>query len=301
MIRPAIFQGELYDIRPTLHGPMMYPKRDIYVGRSLAQSGEYSEVEWSVMATMLDLHPSSLKVFIDAGANIGVFTVAAAKHIGSAGMVAAFEPQTAMFNALAANVALNGLGNVRVFNEAVGGGKASIVVPKLDLGIEQNYAALTMMNDAKNGDMIQVDTIDNKQFTAISLIKIDVEGMEEQVLMGAWESIKKFQPFVYMECNQKGKQASLINFMEKEFGYQCWWDMPPIFRPDNYFKNPVCPWAGNPITQNLICVPSAQQSFVPEGCGLASVINGLPHVTLNGVTTEMFATAEIPADGIHIG
>jgi FkbM family methyltransferase len=301
MIRPAILQGELYDIRPTLHGPMMYPKRDIYVGRSLAQSGEYSEIEWQAMAKMIDMHPSPMKVFIDAGANIGVFTVAAAKHIGNRGMVAAFEPQTAMFNALAANVALNSLGNVRLFNEAVGGSKDSIVVPRLDLGIEQNYAALTMMNDAKNGDMILVDTIDSKEFASISVLKIDVEGMEEQVLMGAWESIKKFQPFVYMECNQKGKQASLINFMEKEFGYKCWWDMPPIFRPSNFFKNPVCPWAGNPITQNLICVPSAQQSFVPEGCPLASVVDGEPHATLNGVRYFMHATAEIPADGIHIG
>lgn len=301
MIRPAIFQGELYDIRPTLHGPMMYPKRDIYVGRSLAQSGEYSEIEWQVMAKMLDMHPAPLKVFIDAGANIGVFTVAAAKHIGNGGMVAAFEPQTAMFNALAANVALNGLGNVRVFNEAVGVTGKAIIVPRLDLAHDQNFAALTMYNDANAGDSIRVDSIDAKQFASISVLKIDVEGMEEEVLIGAYESIKKFQPFVYMECNQKGKQASLIDFMEKEFGYQCWWDMPRIFRPDNFFKNPVCPWAGNPVTQNLICVPSAQQSFVPEGCPLASVVDGEPHATLNGLRYFMHATAEIPADGIHIG
>lgn len=278
----------------------MYPKRDIYVGRSLAQSGEYSEVEWRIMATMLDLHPAPLKVFIDAGANIGVFTVAAAKHIGNRGMVAAFEPQTAIFNALAANVALNGLGNVRVFNEAVGVTGKAIIVPRLDLSQDQNFAALTMHNDAKAGDSIRVDSIDAKQFASISVLKIDVEGMEEEVLIGAYESIKKFQPFVYMECNQKGKQASLILFMEDEFGYKCWWDMPPIFRPDNYFKNPVCPWAGNPITQNLICVPK-DCDFEPSELPRAYVWNGVPMASKGGIATEMFATAEIPADGIHIG
>jgi FkbM family methyltransferase len=57
---------------------------------------------------------------VDIGANIGTFTVLAASIVGPTGQVIAFEPVSATFARLQANVALNGLHNVVACREAVG-------------------------------------------------------------------------------------------------------------------------------------------------------------------------------------
>src|SRR5918912_3961816 len=54
------------------------------------------------------------QVFVDIGANIGVFTVPAARRVGPKGTVLAIEPAPAIADYLRRNVTLNGLANVRV-------------------------------------------------------------------------------------------------------------------------------------------------------------------------------------------
>ena len=51
-------------------------------------------------------------VFLDVGANVGLYTIAAARIVGNAGRVHAFEPCSQTFSRLEENVLLNGFGNV---------------------------------------------------------------------------------------------------------------------------------------------------------------------------------------------
>jgi hypothetical protein len=83
-------------IRRCRHGTMMYLRQDIYVGRSFAEYGEYSEGE-------VDLFRQCLRpgdVALDIGANFGSHTIPLAQLVGPGGAVYAFEPQRILFQIL---------------------------------------------------------------------------------------------------------------------------------------------------------------------------------------------------------
>jgi hypothetical protein len=82
-------------LKTCRYGPMLYLKRDRYVGRSLDVYGEYSELEMQVFAQLLRLGMSVAEI----GANIGAHTVPLAKLVGPGGAVL---PQRAMFYLLSA-------------------------------------------------------------------------------------------------------------------------------------------------------------------------------------------------------
>src|SRR5690606_13771278 len=67
----ALPEGIAYGLRQCRHGPMLFNKRDLYVGRSLATYGEFSEAEIGLFRQIL--RPGG--VVIEAGANIGAHTV----------------------------------------------------------------------------------------------------------------------------------------------------------------------------------------------------------------------------------
>src|SRR5690606_28828206 len=101
-------EGIAYGLRQCRHGPMLFNKRDLYVGRSLATYGEFSEAEIGLFRQIL--RPGG--VVVEAGANIGAHTVPLARMVGESGAVVAFEPQRLQFQLLCANLALNGMINV---------------------------------------------------------------------------------------------------------------------------------------------------------------------------------------------
>src|ERR1043165_865505 len=96
-------------IRRCRYGTMMYLRKDMYVGRSFAEYGEYSEGEVDIFRQVL--RPGDLA--LDIGANLGSHTLPLAQFVGPTGGVYAFEPQRILFQILCGNVALNEIGNVR--------------------------------------------------------------------------------------------------------------------------------------------------------------------------------------------
>ena len=84
-------------------------------------------------------------------------------------------------------------------------------------------------------------------------LKIDVEGMELQVLQGASEMIKACMPIVYLENDRPDKSKQLIELLNS-FGYTCFWHTPALFNPNNYFKNKNDVF-GDIGSINMLCVP----------------------------------------------
>ena len=70
---------------------------------------------------------------------MGAHTVGLARAAGDRGYVHAFEPQSEMFQALAANIALNGLLNTRTWNLAVDRQPGVLHVPQLDYSMNNNF------------------------------------------------------------------------------------------------------------------------------------------------------------------
>jgi FkbM family methyltransferase len=235
-------------LKPCRHGMMLYNIHDTFIGRSLDIYGEWSEGE--VLLFQQVVKPGFLVV--EVGANIGAHTVLLAQLTGPTGMVLAIEPQRIVYQTLCANVALNSITNVQCHHAAVGKAPGQIVVPALNYEVDNNYGGLALGGFTK-GENVPVMTIDGLNLPKCHFLKIDVEGMEQQVLEGAVRSIAAYSPILYVENDRKDKSESLIRVIDS-LGYNMYWHAPPLFNPSN-FANNTANIFGQICSVNMLCLP----------------------------------------------
>ena len=216
-------------LKHTRHGYLLFNQHDIYIGKSLDRYGEFSEGEVDMFRQILRDGDTA----VEAGANIGAHTVALARLVGPAGRIYAFEPQRLVFQTLCANVALNSLTNVECYNAAVGATAGEIIVPALDPDAETNFGGLGL-GTHQTGDKRPVMALDNLHLATCRLLKIDVEGMELEVLRGSGGLIHDCQPILYLENDREDRSAALIEHI-LNLGYRLFWHLPALFSRDNYF------------------------------------------------------------------
>lgn len=101
---------------PWLEGTTIEIRRPSELARQIYIGGEFDPNEFALLGAVL----REGMTFLDIGANIGVYSLFAAKKIGPSGTVIAFEPSPREFSALAGNVALNRLANVQLHQVGVG-------------------------------------------------------------------------------------------------------------------------------------------------------------------------------------
>jgi hypothetical protein len=99
-------------------------------------------------------------------------------------------------------------------------------------------------------DIIPVDALG---LARCHLIKIDVEGMEGEVLAGAAATIARHRPVLYVENDRRAKSAALITQI-LSLGYELFWHLPPLFNPDNFFRHSTNVF-GNIVSYNMLGVP----------------------------------------------
>jgi FkbM family methyltransferase len=154
-----------------------------------------------------DLIRKTLKagdVFIDIGANIGYFSLLAAKHQPTA-KIFSFEPVSSLFKQFEENISINGFKNIIAVNAAVGerNDEREIYISGDDnKGMSsfekpENYSGKTETVKVVEFD----DWVNKSGFYKIDLIKIDVEGSELFALKGMSETFKNFKPLIIIEIN----------------------------------------------------------------------------------------------------
>ena len=250
----------VYQLVEGRHGRFLINPKDIYIGRSLALYGEFSEQEWQ----LLDQLVPQGGVIIEAGANIGAFTVPIASKVGMAGVVYAFEPQVLVFQQLAANLSLNGILNAQAANAACGEEARWLRMPRINPELATNFGGIALETIAGQGDTrIRQERLDEAvDPPRLDLIKADVEGMELAVLLGAAGLIARFRPRLYVEAHDPAKAPALIAHV-LQLGYRAFWHLPRMFRAENHAGRAENVF-GNITSKNLLCVPE-EQSLTVQG------------------------------------
>lgn len=183
------------------------------VGWQLMSTGWCEPQEVSLLCELLSLrrrHHGDGVVAVDCGANIGTVTVSMASACTGWGEILAFEAQERIYYALAGNVAINNCLNARVMHAAVGVEEGILQVPHVDYTRSASFGSLELRQREAGEDIgqsVRYDTgypvpmvaIDTLGLSRIDLLKIDVEGMEFDVLDGARESIARHKPILFIE------------------------------------------------------------------------------------------------------
>jgi len=90
------------------------------------------------------------------------------------------------------------------------------------------------------------------------LVKIDVEGMELDVLQGGVATVRKFKPLLYVENDHFSEKT--VRFIMQTLKYTCYWHTPPIFNKGNFRGSKENIWHMNSnenedrASLNLLCV-----------------------------------------------
>ena len=142
------------------------------------------------------IHPGD--VFLDVGANCGALTLVAASLIGD-GKIYAFEPGAEIRTRLQTNIEANGELKERVKVVPLGLG---LTKSQLFYHEDENYRGNGSLH-ISYGVPVEIVSLDEwvlqENLSRIDVIKIDVEGMEYEVLLGGKATLEKFRPLIYFE------------------------------------------------------------------------------------------------------
>jgi FkbM family methyltransferase len=216
-----------------LKTPIIYPWMDearllVQRGMTAATGNIYvGLVEFEEMAFTLH-YLRSTDVFFDIGANIGVYTVLVAKVIGARCL--SVEPVPEVFNCLMDNIYLNRIQDrIDAFNIGVGKGNGKLhftvtlgavnrVVSKEDAETPSTEVAVSSLDDI-SGDMRP------------EMIKIDVEGFEQEVVAGGKKTLADPSVnVVIMELRGHGERYGFddhtVDKQMRAFGFEAYFYDP---------------------------------------------------------------------------
>jgi FkbM family methyltransferase len=208
-------------------GPRMRLDLDAYPDCTMA-FGLY-EVE-TVRAVRGLLRPGDL--FVDAGANVGYFSLLAAQCVGPAGRVHAFEPYPPNRSRLNENVQANGFADViRVHAQALSDCSGESVMHLYTSEQANHGQATAFPQPGQDARQVRVATTTlDEALPDVSprLIKLDIEGSELRALRGMEQAIRRSGCSVIVECNpdtfrNAGTSAMQIASLLRDFlpGHEC--------------------------------------------------------------------------------
>ncbi len=245
-------------MRGKLHGYQMKLDLSYWSDRHTYFIGRYYDLPTQLFL-LETLQPGDR--FVDIGANIGMLSLVAARAVGPAGVVDAYEPNPACCERLQATVRENGIANVRVHAHALGPANASLSLSVIPTDSGMSTLCAVPAEDRAFERRLAVPVRRADQSLAedprpIAQIKIDVEGFEYQVLEGLIETLDRWRPTVILEmepanlARDRRKPVDLVEFMSAR-GYQGFGltssrrflrhrlSLLPLHRSDSHFPSNV--------------------------------------------------------------
>ena len=145
-------------------------------------------------------------VIVDAGANIGTYCLELAIKFPDC-KIYAFDPVVPTYAELEENIRLNGFTNIESYR--IGLGNKECELESEDPDTKGSYGCISLLDkihqirgdtDFPKTAMYQIRTLDSFNLSDVSLIKIDVEGMELEVIEGALDTINRCSPMLIFEA-----------------------------------------------------------------------------------------------------
>ncbi len=200
-------------------------------------------------------------ICLDIGANVGAITLALAQKTGVSGKVYSFEPGGMTYGRLSRNLELNPnyLSVVQPIKKGLSDQEDTLYWVE-DQNNRGNAGFINKNTINKNGEPVEFTTIDNfvknNAVDRIDFVKIDVEGMELEVLLGGKETWAKIQPIFYYETikrfeNMRKRKLFLeIEEFLKGYGYEFYKVLPGGEIEETSYPD---------LTENTLAIPLSRQ------------------------------------------
>ncbi len=199
----------------------VYPRNE--TSRSLFVTGQYEPNEFCFLARVL--RPGM--VFVDVGANMGLYTLFAARKVGEQGQVLAIEPSSRECERLRRNLRENSVTNVRLVRRAASNfsGEAELLVAADVRSGHNTLGAFAYDTPLAVKQKVRTERLDaivaEEGLARVDVIKMDVEGAEVKALEGAAGILERFRPLLLIELadpglvQQGGSSAQIWDFLEQ--------------------------------------------------------------------------------------
>lgn len=160
---------------------VLYPLDNITDNKIIISSKKY---DYKELEYIKKLRKNNKSVFLDIGSNMGYYSIMSS-NVGFTSIFA-FEPLPKMISRIKENIKINNLEDlIKIIPFALGDkNKEVIIYEKID-----NIGGSSILNDNKNSKKIKINMITLDQFISdysinhIDVLKIDIEGYEDRVLM----------------------------------------------------------------------------------------------------------------------
>jgi FkbM family methyltransferase len=181
----------------TYYGRALVNENDPFQGAPLIKTGLAMD-HTAMMHVRARLGKIDPGVIIDVGAHIGIWTLALANY---AAQIHAFEPQPFICNMLAGSVALNCLQHVEIHDCLLGRDRGFRPLPHFSYELPGNFGSIEFGEGGQRENIgqhqlpsvrqVPMFRLDEFGFDNVKFLKIDVEGMENEVLDGALLTIER--------------------------------------------------------------------------------------------------------------
>lgn len=183
------------------------------VARQIARGAYEPPLPMLMMATLV----RSEGIFVDVGANTGVYTVMAGEIAANRSIVA-FEPLGPVVEILKRNIEANGLGDrVRLIEVALSDttGTAKLHLPDPGHGLVETSASLESdFQPAHSACEVPVKRLDDIGIAdPVAVIKVDIEGHEHAFLRGARDTIMRDRPIIFAEVVGPARRGAIGAFL----------------------------------------------------------------------------------------
>ena len=182
-------------------------------------------------------------IFFDVGAHIGYSSLIAARAVGPRGEVFAFEADSENARRIGEHVRRNGLSQIRVLPLAVWSRSGAVVFEQAGRQSSRNTGAVARAEAAAaNGERIEVQAVTLDDFAERhrppTLVKVDVEGGEAEVLRGAERIFSEARPGLLCEVHHATAAEAVEGWLRRK-GYALEW-----LEPGPSFPRHLSAWPG---------------------------------------------------------